>query len=227
MASPGGGGGVPGAECTPPLTLPPPPPFIWPAPFVCTTSPSVPLIGLQTQGVPCQNVETACRLGYVGARGVGKDPAILASMSMSLGISAHARAVWAVDTPHTDVVHANASVRAEKVWPTSLLHLQATHCSDCMPRGGGLLECGYSTAEGPYGCKGCQNGYYRPRKAWTCSLVISAHARAVWTVGTPHTELLPANAPVSGKRVMLNQLGKIRAHARRPACLHLLRLDEQ
>jgi phosphate-selective porin len=35
-------------------------------------------------------------------------------MAVSLVIGAHARAIWAVDAPHTDVVHANASVRVEK-----------------------------------------------------------------------------------------------------------------
>jgi hypothetical protein len=103
-----------GAECTPPLTTPTPPPSIRPASFAYTTSPSEPLIRLQAQGwYLALNVETACRLGYVGVRGdkTGKTPG---SMGMSLGIGAHARAVWAVDAPHTDVVHANTSVRAEK-----------------------------------------------------------------------------------------------------------------
>jgi hypothetical protein len=49
---------------------------------------------------------------------------------MSLGIGAHARAVWAVDAPHTDVVHANASVRAEK----GMTNLSTTPPSDPLLR---------------------------------------------------------------------------------------------
>jgi hypothetical protein len=41
-------------------------------------------------------------------------------------------------------------------------------------------------------------------KAWTCSLVISARARAVWTFGTPHTDVAHANASVRAEKVIAN-----------------------
>jgi hypothetical protein len=58
-------------------------------------------------------------------------------MGMSLGIIVYVHAVWATDTPytdlpdipHTDVIHASASVRAEKGIANleSLLHLPVTY----------------------------------------------------------------------------------------------------
>jgi hypothetical protein len=48
----------------------------------------------------------------------------------SLGIGDHARAVWAVDAPHTNVVHANASVRAKK----GMANLCTTMTSDPLIR---------------------------------------------------------------------------------------------
>jgi hypothetical protein len=58
------------------------------------------------------------------------------------------------------------------------------------------------------GVRGAEFALFSIQKAWACTLVISAHARAVWTFGTPHTETIPANASVSEESLLMNQLAR-------------------
>jgi hypothetical protein len=84
-----------------------------------------------------------------------------------------------------------------------MTNLSTTSPSDPLIRlqakkGASLPEGRYSAAEGSYGVKGAEVKVYL--ESIGVSLDISAHARAVWTFGTPHTETLPTNASASETR---------------------------